>query len=130
MELHFPFSLITSLVLLFLFLFKLLEELKRSKTNNATKKLPPGPWKLPLIGNMLHLAGSLPHQALKNLARKHGPLMHLQLREISTIVVSLPKMAKEILKTHNLAPANRLDLLAASIIANNNGFSFSPYGEY
>ncbi|KAM7481479.1 hypothetical protein LguiB_006062 [Lonicera macranthoides] len=130
MELHFPFSLITSLILLFLFLFKLLEELKRSKTNNATQKLPPSPWKLPLIGNMLHLAGSLPHQALKNLARKHGPLMHLQLGEISAIVVSSPKMAKEVLKTHDLAFANRPDLLAASIIANNNSFSFSPYGEY
>ncbi|MCE3051609.1 hypothetical protein HAX54_050307, partial [Datura stramonium] len=37
--------------------------------NSQSKKLPPGPWKLPLLGSMLHMAGGLPHHVMKDLAK-------------------------------------------------------------
>ncbi|KAG5628970.1 hypothetical protein H5410_000687 [Solanum commersonii] len=95
------------------------------------KRLPPGPWKLPLIGSMFHLLGGLPHQVLRDLAKKYGPIMHLQLGEVSLVVVTSPNMAKQVLKTHDLAFASRSKLLAAEILLyNGSDIVFSPYGDY
>ena len=44
------------------------------------KKLPPGPWPWPIVGNLGVLSG-LPHRNLQKLAAKHGGLMYLQLGE-------------------------------------------------
>ncbi|XP_016432986.1 premnaspirodiene oxygenase-like [Nicotiana tabacum] len=110
----------------FLFLFK-----KWKNSGSQTKRLPPGPWKLPILGSMLHLLGGHPHHVLRDLAKKYGPLMHLQLGEVSLVVVTSPEMAKEVLKTHDLAFASRPLLLAAKIVCyNGTDIVFSPYGNY
>ncbi|KAK7305219.1 hypothetical protein VNO77_43121 [Canavalia gladiata] len=123
---------ILHVLLTFLFLLVLYKTtLKRSKFKNTTTNLPPGPWKLPLIGNLHQLFGStLPHHTLRNLATKFGPLMHLKLGEVSTIIVSSPEMAKEIMKTHDIIFANRPQILVTKIAYNHKDIAFSPYGGY
>ncbi|KAK6802619.1 hypothetical protein RDI58_000401 [Solanum bulbocastanum] len=80
---------------------------------------------------MFHLLGGLPHQVLRDLAKKYGPIMHLQLGEVSLVVVTSPDMAKQVLKTHDLAFASRPKLLAAEILFyNGTDIVFSPYGDY
>ncbi|XP_004249520.2 premnaspirodiene oxygenase-like [Solanum lycopersicum] len=129
MEFQFPFNIIF-LFLFLSFLYLLLVEWKKSR--NLNKKLPPGPWKLPFLGSLHHLAiGGLPHHALTKLGKKYGPLMHLQLGEISTVVVSSMDMAREVLKTHDLAFASRPKLASIDIICyKSTDIVFSPYGEY
>ncbi|CAK8539819.1 unnamed protein product [Lathyrus sativus] len=112
-----------------LFLFHFLSKYFNPKTN----KLPPGPKKFPLIGNLHQLAMSkkLPHHALQELSQKYGPLMHLQLGEISTVIVSSPKLAKEVMKTHDVVFANRPKLLAPEIMVyGSKDIVFSPYGDF
>ncbi|XP_049395444.1 premnaspirodiene oxygenase-like [Solanum stenotomum] len=116
---------------LFLFVCFLFLLIKWKNSNSKTKRLPPGPWKLPLIGSMFHLLGGLPHQVLRDLAKKYGPIMHLQLGEVSLVVVTSPDMAKQVLKSHDIAFASRPKLLAAEILFYNaSDIVFSPYGDY
>ncbi|KAI3732827.1 hypothetical protein L1987_64036 [Smallanthus sonchifolius] len=123
MELQIPFTFLVFLLALFYFFTKL-----RTSPNH---NLPPQPWKLPLLGHLHHLAGSIPNRALGKLADKLGPIIHLQLGQINTVVISSPDLAKDIMKTNDTTFATRPKLLAAEIMAYNyKDIAFSPYGDY
>ncbi|XP_050282566.1 premnaspirodiene oxygenase-like isoform X3 [Quercus robur] len=111
-----PFPLFTWLF----FLFILVIYWKRSKAKGQSHKLPPGPWKLPLIGNLHQLFFSLPHRSLRDLAKKYGPIMQLQLGEVLAIIISSPKVVEEVLKTHDTALANRPSVLAIEAMSYGN----------
>ncbi|CAN0875271.1 Cytochrome P450 71D7 [Linum grandiflorum] len=97
----------------------------------ANLNLPPGPWKLPLIGNLHQLVGHQPHRRLQYLAKKYSPdVMHMQLGELPHIVISSPEAAEQVMKTHDLAFASRPALLATNVMLYNlKDIAFAPYGE-
>ncbi|KAK8527110.1 hypothetical protein V6N12_054335 [Hibiscus sabdariffa] len=114
---------------LVVFIFMVFKLGMRTKTKDSPQNLPPAPWKLPLIGHLHHLLFCLPYRRLAELAERHGPVMHLQLGELSHVVVSSPEFAKEVMKTHDLNFANRPFLLVPEIIWYNfSDIAFSPYG--
>ncbi|KAF6153764.1 hypothetical protein GIB67_000997 [Kingdonia uniflora] len=119
-QLFFIFSFV---ILLFLFIVM--------KKRGKKAQLPPGPWRLPIIGNAHQLMHGLPHQSLRDLANKYGPLMRLRLGEVSAIVISSPKMAEEVMKTQGLAFVDRPAPFALEIISYNcSDVAFAPYGAY
>ncbi|XP_038693716.1 cytochrome P450 71D9-like [Tripterygium wilfordii] len=127
MELQ-PSSLFPILVCFVFFIFMAMTIGKRSK---STSNLPPGPWMLPLVGNLHQMVGSLPHHALRDLAKKYGPFVYLQLGQVPTIVVSSAEYAKEVMKTHDIKFATRPYSLATNIIFYNfKDVAFAPYGDY
>ncbi|KAK3156203.1 hypothetical protein QOZ80_2AG0104210 [Eleusine coracana subsp. coracana] len=96
----------------------------------AAQRLPPGPWALPIIGHLHHLAGALPHRALRDLARRHGPLMTLRLGELPVAVASSPAAAREIMKTHDAAFASRpMSPMQELAYQGAYGVIFAPHGE-
>ncbi|CAJ1941489.1 unnamed protein product [Sphenostylis stenocarpa] len=125
------FLVIISFLLLLLCFVRICKNKIRGRS--VVHKLPPGPRKFPLIGNLHELAraDTLPHHTLRNLSHEYGPLMHLQLGEISAVIVSSPDMAKEIMKTHDLNFVQRPELLCPKILAyESTDIAFAPYGDY
>ncbi|CAO2037447.1 unnamed protein product [Urochloa humidicola] len=99
--------------------------------HGASVRLPPGPWALPVIGHLHHLAGALPHRALRDLARRHGPhLMALRLGELRAVVATSPAAAREVLKAHDPEFASRpLSPMMALGYQGADGIIFAPHGE-
>ncbi|CAJ1932851.1 unnamed protein product [Sphenostylis stenocarpa] len=115
----------------FLFMVVALKIGTNLKKSESSPNIPPGPWKLPIIGNIPHLVTSTPHQKLRELAKIYGPLMHLQLGELFAIIVSSPEYAKEIMKTHDVIFASRPRNLASDIISyESTNIVSAPYGNY
>ncbi|KAG5514973.1 hypothetical protein RHGRI_036122 [Rhododendron griersonianum] len=92
--------------------------------------LPPGPPQLPIIGN-LHQLGNLPHRSLHELSKRYGPVMHLRLGQVPTLVVSSPEMAKQVLKTHDLVCCSRPPSRGPKRLSYNFlDVAFGPYNDY
>ncbi|OEL38439.1 indole-2-monooxygenase [Dichanthelium oligosanthes] len=102
-----------------------------SRAERLLNKLPSPPYRLPVIGH-LHLVGSLPHVSLRDLAMKHGPdLMLLRLGAVPTLVVSSPRAAKAVLRTHDHLFASRPPSAVGDILFyGNTNVAFAPYGDY
>ncbi|RLM79496.1 ent-cassadiene C2-hydroxylase-like [Panicum miliaceum] len=93
--------------------------------------LPPGPWMLPVIGSLHHLVSSpLLFRILRELAKKHGPLMTLRLGEVPALVASSVEAAQAILKVHDTSFADRFTPATFATVAyGGTNLILSPYGE-
>ncbi|KAJ9708758.1 hypothetical protein PVL29_000664 [Vitis rotundifolia] len=126
MALYSP-SMWLHLLLLLLPLMYLIK--RRIGLKGQKKPLPPGPTKLPIIGN-LHQLGALPHYSWWQLSKKYGPIMLLQLG-VPTVVVSSAEAAREFLKTHDIDCCSRPPLVGLGKFSyNHRDISFAPYGDY
>nr|XP_043637271.1 cytochrome P450 Tp4149-like [Erigeron canadensis] len=114
-----------SIIIISIFLKCISSYFRRNNKNS-----PPGPPKLPLIGN-LHQLGSSPHRALLEMAKKHGPVILVHLGSVPMLVASSTEIAQKILKTHDLAFCNRPILkVANTILYGSKDIAFCPYGEH
>ncbi|PKA57392.1 Premnaspirodiene oxygenase [Apostasia shenzhenica] len=125
-----PWTLFFTIFITFVFLF--MKKYLRKISPTHDHKLPPGPWNLPIVGSMHHLAGEILTRRLHRLAKTYGPILRFKLGERNFISITSPELAKEILKTHDKIFANRPpDLMIGTyIFYNNTDLVFAPYGKY
>ncbi|KAL3742657.1 hypothetical protein ACJRO7_018038 [Eucalyptus globulus] len=122
-----PFAFILPCLL---FLFMVIK-IFRAKSSNALK-LPPGPKKLPLIGNLPQLRSpELPHHHLNNLAKTYGPIYHLKVGELMLVVLTTPEIAEEVLKTQEINFAQKPLFPSLEMMFDTcSSFMYAPYGEH
>ncbi|KAI7740742.1 hypothetical protein M8C21_033923 [Ambrosia artemisiifolia] len=114
--------------LLFSFLLTFAFAITISGRRNS--RFPPGPFPIPIIGNLLHLSDK-PHRSLATLSKRYGPLMSLKLGTRTTIVVSSPDIAKEFFQTHDLSFSSR-SVPETSKVMDHDKYSiaFLPVGDH
>nr|UXG91339.1 miltiradiene/abietatriene hydroxylase [Callicarpa americana] len=99
-------DLFTLLVVLFSITLTYFLFFRSDSKHRKGAKLPPGPYPLPIVGNIFQL-GTKPHQSLAELAKTHGPLMSLHFGSVYTVIVTSPEMAKEIFQKNDQIFLNR-----------------------
>ncbi len=93
------------------------------------KKYPPGPFPLPIIGN-IHQLGTKPHESLALMSKKYGPVMSFSFGSQRIVVFNAIEQAREALLKKGEDFAGRpQDVLPASIVTRNyNDIAFLDYG--
>jgi cytochrome P450 len=76
------------------------------RTKKQNYNLPPGPSLFSIMLNIFELAKK-PQYSLAKFSKKHGPIMHIKLGQTSTIIISSPDIAQEVLQTHDRLFINR-----------------------
>ncbi|KAG8098940.1 hypothetical protein GUJ93_ZPchr0013g34921 [Zizania palustris] len=93
-------------------------------------KLPPGPVRVPILGNLLQV-GPLPHRSFRELARRHGPVMLLQLGTVPTVVVSSADAARDVMKAHDADCCSRPVSPGPKRLSYDlKDVAFAPYDDY
>ncbi|KAL0896345.1 hypothetical protein Bca101_080306 [Brassica carinata] len=80
--------------------FLIFTTVRSRRSSRGAETLPPGPPRLPIIGNM-HLVGKNPHRSFAHLSKTYGPVMSLKLGYLNTVVIASPNAAREVLRTHD-----------------------------
>ncbi|KAL3604221.1 hypothetical protein D5086_005080 [Populus alba] len=126
-------DIITTLVSSLLFLVIVANFLLRwgnLKSQYKSKRLPPGPPRLPVFGNLLQL-GQQPHRDLASLCDKYGPLVYLRLGSVDAITTNDPEIIREILVRQDEVFASRPRTLAAVHLAYGCGdVALAPLGPH
>uniref|UniRef100_A0A804IR44 Uncharacterized protein n=1 Tax=Musa acuminata subsp. malaccensis TaxID=214687 RepID=A0A804IR44_MUSAM len=84
----------------------LLSRAAKRSSKSGGHQLPPGPTPLPVVGNLFEL-GDKPHRSLARLAKLYSPVMTLRLGRVTTVFVSSPEMAGEILQKNDAVLSSR-----------------------
>ncbi|KAG2309666.1 hypothetical protein Bca52824_029414 [Brassica carinata] len=103
--------------------FLIFTTVRSRRSSRGAETLPPGPPRLPIIGNM-HLVGKNPHRSFAHLSKTYGPVMSLKLGYLNTVVIASPNAAREVLRTHDQILSGRyLNEAVRSI--DHHSFSFA-----
>ncbi|VFQ75135.1 unnamed protein product [Cuscuta campestris] len=109
-------------------LFPLLVVL-RNLAPKHTRKPPPSPLALPVIGHLYLIKNAL-HHSLASLSAKYGPVLLLRFGCRSILLVSSPFAVEECFTKNDIAFANRPRTMAGDRLTYNyTAFVWAPYGQ-
>uniref|UniRef100_A0A8C6XKW5 Uncharacterized protein n=1 Tax=Naja naja TaxID=35670 RepID=A0A8C6XKW5_NAJNA len=93
------------------------------------KGFAPGPWRLPLLGNVLHFSKRHYLKELDQLGKKYGPVFSLYCGRTPVVFTHGFPSAKEVLVTKGTEFAGRAEFPIMDVITNKKGILTLRYGE-
>ena len=92
------------------------------------RHLPPGPFPLPVLGNLLSISQKTPYRDLANMAKRYGKLFRVQMGSKKVIVIDSYEIAREALVTKAKDFAGRPPHFFGSIFGRDNtDLAFQTY---
>ena len=90
------------------------------------RNYPPGPFPLPLIGN-LHMISGIPYKQVRQLSKKYGAVFSLSLGMNRTVFINSIKSAKEAMQKEDFA--NRPKYVSLQLLSRNfKTIAMADYG--
>lgn len=65
------------------------------RKNRKARRLPPGPWQLPLLGYLPWIDAEKPHETLTRLSRVYGPVCGFRMGSVYTVLLSDPQLIRQ-----------------------------------
>ncbi|XP_041999292.1 cytochrome P450 71A1-like [Salvia splendens] len=116
--------LLLSLPIIFILYFQ------TQKSKNANKLSPPGPPRLPIIGNFHQFDGQDPYRYLQRLSKQYGPVMSLKFGARNVVVISTVEAVKEITRSTDAIFSSRVSTVAGKRVSYNyQDIGFSSYND-
>ena len=94
---------------------------------SSTKQLPPGPFPLPIIGNMHKLAADSRYVDLMAMEKQYGHVFRLYLGSQLVVIVSGPNAVKEVLTSSSAEFAGRPSLYTGEVYSQGKAITFVDY---
>ncbi|XP_008827408.1 cytochrome P450 2J3 isoform X1 [Nannospalax galili] len=89
------------------------------------KNYPPGPWRLPFVGNLFQVNFERSHLALQPFVKKYGNILSLDFSNVPSVVITGLPLIKEVLNHMEQNFVNRPVTLTREHISGKNGLIFS-----
>ncbi|XP_070616592.1 LOW QUALITY PROTEIN: cytochrome P450 2J2-like [Erythrolamprus reginae] len=93
------------------------------------KGFPPGPWRLPLLGNLFYFSKRFPLKEMDQLAKKYGPVFSLYLGRTPVVLTHGFPSAKEVLMIKGIEFAGRPSFAIVDLLTRKKGLLTVTYGE-